>query len=59
MKTKNTYGKNRFREVFVKCVQCQGRQATYMQCDTGRYEWECGLCGEVTTHIVTEVDPQP
>ena len=55
---KNTYGKNRFREVEVQCKECGGRRTTNMQCDTGEYEWECDLCREETTHAVTEVSPQ-
>lgn len=54
----NTYGKNVFREVRVRCGQCQGRKVTNMQCDTGRYRWPCDLCGEDTWHIVTEVKPR-
>lgn len=55
----NTYGKNAFREVRVRCKQCQGRKTTNMQCDTGIYRWPCDLCGEDTDHVVTEVKPRP
>lgn len=57
MRYTNTYGANRFREVRVKCQRCGGKRVTNMQCDTGQYEWECDLCGEVTSHTVTEVKP--
>lgn len=53
----NTYGKNRFREVQDKCLQCGGKKTTNMQCDTGIYEWECPLCDEKTKHEVTELEP--
>ena len=53
----NTYGKNRFREVRIKCNECGGSQTTNMQCDTGDYAWKCDLCNEETTHTVTEVEP--
>jgi len=59
MKSKNTYGKNRFREVRIRCTQCGFRRVTNMQCDTGKYDWECDGCGEVTSHVVTEVAPLP
>lgn len=61
MKTKakvgNTYGKNAFREVKVRCTECGGTTKPMMQCDTGRYQWECDLCGYETTHTVTETEP--
>lgn len=57
-KGKNTYGANRFRRVIVRCSQCQCRKETNMQCDTGRYLWECDACGETTQHTVREVDTQ-
>lgn len=53
----NTHGKNVFREVRVKCQVCKGTKTSFMQCDTGLYEWDCGICGDVTEHRVTEVSP--
>lgn len=58
LKPKNTYGKNAFREVKVKCLQCKGEKITNMQCDTGNHDWDCDLCGETTVHKVTETHPQ-
>lgn len=52
---KNTYGKNRFREVEDRCLQCNGKHTTNMQCDTGVYDWHCEICGEKTQHEITEV----
>lgn len=53
----NTYGYNRFRQVRIKCLQCNGEQTTNMQCDAEQYDWDCDLCHEVTEHEVTEVEP--
>lgn len=53
----NTHGPNRFREVLVRCLECNETQETNMQCDTGQYQWECDQCGGETTHEVTESEP--
>lgn len=53
----NTYGKNVFREVRVRCPQCKGTHVTNMQCDTGDHWFDCGICGSKTKHKVSEVAP--
>lgn len=56
---RNTYGKNRFRLVRVRCSECFCTKETNMQCDTGEYEWECDGCYDKTLHTVEEVEPKP
>ena len=53
----NTYGKNAFREVRLRCPECKGAHTNNMQCDTGTHWFDCGICGEKTPHKVSEVSP--